>query len=160
MVAGIGFTVSLFVTGLAFTDAALVDDAKIGILAGSAIIGVLGLLAIRFVRQRAAIESGLSHVDRPAVRWKLACRWRRLCQTGTTHGGGGMGTAIAIPTTLDELTAPWLTDALRSSGVIGDGTSVSALSLETLGQGAGFIGQLARADADVRRACSPARRRR
>ena len=47
MVAGIGFTVSLFVTGLAFTDVALVDDARIGILAGSAIIGVLGLLAIR-----------------------------------------------------------------------------------------------------------------
>ena len=55
-----------------------------------------------------------------------------------------MGRAIAIPTTLDELTAPWLTDALRSSGVIGVGTRVSAVSLETLGEGAGFIGQLAR----------------
>lgn len=49
MVAGIGFTVSIFVTGLAFTDAALVNDAKIGILVGSAIIGVLGLLMIRFL---------------------------------------------------------------------------------------------------------------
>ena len=34
-VAGIGFTVSLFVTGLAFDDAALQDEAKIGILAAS-----------------------------------------------------------------------------------------------------------------------------
>ena len=39
---GIGFTVSLFVTGLAFDDPAMADLAKIGIFAGSAVAGVTG----------------------------------------------------------------------------------------------------------------------
>ncbi len=41
-VAGIGFTVSLFVAGLAFTDPTLVDEAKVGILAGSVVAATLG----------------------------------------------------------------------------------------------------------------------
>ncbi len=45
--AGIGFTVSLFVTGLAFTDPGLTDLAKIGIFAGSGIAGVIGYLILR-----------------------------------------------------------------------------------------------------------------
>ena len=49
MVAGIGFTVSLFVTGLAFADPALADEAKLGILAGSALIGVAGFVVLRVV---------------------------------------------------------------------------------------------------------------
>jgi NhaA family Na+:H+ antiporter len=40
--AGIGFTVSLFVTGLAFSDPALISEAKIGILTGSIAAGLLG----------------------------------------------------------------------------------------------------------------------
>jgi NhaA family Na+:H+ antiporter len=47
MLAGIGFTVSLFITDLAFDEAGLIDDAKIGILAGSALMGVAGLLFLR-----------------------------------------------------------------------------------------------------------------
>jgi NhaA family Na+:H+ antiporter len=47
-VAGIGFTVSIFVTGLAFADdAGLQDQAKIGILAASLVAGVLGTLLLR-----------------------------------------------------------------------------------------------------------------
>ncbi len=46
--AGIGFTVSLFVTGLAFTDPALTDLAKIGIFAGSGTAGLIGYLILRF----------------------------------------------------------------------------------------------------------------
>jgi len=46
-VAGIGFTVSLFVTELAFDDPALQDEAKIGILVASAIAGALGTLLLR-----------------------------------------------------------------------------------------------------------------
>lgn len=41
-VAGIGFTVSLFITGLAFSDPGLVADSKIGILIGSIIAGLIG----------------------------------------------------------------------------------------------------------------------
>jgi NhaA family Na+:H+ antiporter len=40
--AGIGFTVSIFVTGLAFADPAVADLAKIGVLAASAIAALVG----------------------------------------------------------------------------------------------------------------------
>ncbi len=43
MVAGIGFTVSLFISGLAFDDALVGDQAKIGVLAGSLIAAAAGL---------------------------------------------------------------------------------------------------------------------
>ena len=46
-VAGIGFTVSLFVTGLAFDDVALQDEAKIGILVASTIAAVVGSVILR-----------------------------------------------------------------------------------------------------------------
>ncbi|HVY07836.1 MAG TPA: Na+/H+ antiporter NhaA [Burkholderiales bacterium] len=41
--AGIGFTMSLFIAQLAFADSANVESAKLGILLGSAISGVIGL---------------------------------------------------------------------------------------------------------------------
>ena len=47
LAAGIGFTVSIFITGLAFTDDAVIDEAKIGILAASAIAAVLALIVLR-----------------------------------------------------------------------------------------------------------------
>ena len=46
LIAGIGFTVSIFVSNLAFTDPSLVQDAKIGILAGSAVMAIAGLAAL------------------------------------------------------------------------------------------------------------------
>lgn len=49
LLAGVGFTVSLFVTDLAFNRSSLVEEAKIGILAASACAGALGLLVLRFV---------------------------------------------------------------------------------------------------------------
>jgi NhaA family Na+:H+ antiporter len=45
-VAGIGFTVSLFVAELAFTDGSLRDAAKIGVLAASAVAAVIGGIAL------------------------------------------------------------------------------------------------------------------
>ena len=49
---GIGFTVALFVTELALDDAALVNDAKIGILTGSILAGVVGWLIFRLAGER------------------------------------------------------------------------------------------------------------
>jgi NhaA family Na+:H+ antiporter len=49
---GIGFTVALFVTELALHDEALVADAKIGILAGSALAAVSGWLVFRLAGER------------------------------------------------------------------------------------------------------------
>ena len=45
--AGIGFTMSLFISDLAFSDGALVDTAKLGILAASLISGVVGWTLLR-----------------------------------------------------------------------------------------------------------------
>jgi NhaA family Na+:H+ antiporter len=44
--AGIGFTVSLFVTGLAFEDASLADQARVGILASSLLASLAGALIL------------------------------------------------------------------------------------------------------------------
>jgi NhaA family Na+:H+ antiporter len=44
---GIGFTMALFIAGLAFTDAALLDAAKVGILAASTATGLAGWLLLR-----------------------------------------------------------------------------------------------------------------
>lgn len=43
MLGGIGFTMSLFISGLSFTSADLVEFSKLGILVGSLVSGVLGL---------------------------------------------------------------------------------------------------------------------
>ena len=43
---GIGFTVSLFIAELAFDDPTLVNEAKVGIFAGSLVTGVLGALLL------------------------------------------------------------------------------------------------------------------
>jgi NhaA family Na+:H+ antiporter len=51
-VAGIGFTVSLFVAELAFADRASIAEAKIGILAASLIAGAVGWLVLRFAPAR------------------------------------------------------------------------------------------------------------
>jgi NhaA family Na+:H+ antiporter len=47
MIAGIGFTVSIFITELAFADPNLVQAAKVGIFAASLTAAGLGWLAVR-----------------------------------------------------------------------------------------------------------------
>ena len=49
-----------------------------------------------------------------------------------------------MPRRLDEMDTPWLTAALRSTGTIDGDTRVSAMSWELLGEGEGFLGDLAR----------------
>lgn len=51
---GLGFTMSLFINGLAFTDQLLIDSAKMGILFGSVVAGLLGYLVIRFTTKQAS----------------------------------------------------------------------------------------------------------
>ena len=53
-IAGIGFTVSLFIASLAFDDPALVSSAKVGILAASVIAAVLGSIVLARVSRDSA----------------------------------------------------------------------------------------------------------
>lgn len=48
-IAGIGFTVSLLITELSFTDDALLTEAKLGILAASALAGIIGFVILKGV---------------------------------------------------------------------------------------------------------------
>ncbi len=52
MLGGIGFTVSIFVSGIAFHDHALGDQAKIGVFGASLLAGAAGYLFLRFVGAR------------------------------------------------------------------------------------------------------------
>jgi NhaA family Na+:H+ antiporter len=49
---GIGFTMALFIGGLAFPDPAMLDEVKAGVLAASALAGVVGWLLLRRVLER------------------------------------------------------------------------------------------------------------
>lgn len=53
-IAGIGFTVSLFITGLAFDEPAFADEARIGILVASTIAAILGTLIL--LRSKVVLE--------------------------------------------------------------------------------------------------------
>jgi len=52
-VAGIGFTVALFVAGLAFTDPEITDLAKVGIFSGSIVAGIIGSIALSRIGRKA-----------------------------------------------------------------------------------------------------------
>lgn len=57
---GIGFTMSLFIGGLAFADPEMVEEAKLGTLAGSILAALLGYAILRLAplhRDHAAIEA-------------------------------------------------------------------------------------------------------
>jgi len=45
--AGIGFTMSLFIGSLSFSDAALMNEVRLGVLSGSVISAVLGFMILR-----------------------------------------------------------------------------------------------------------------
>lgn len=66
LVAGIGFTVSLFITGLAFDPGAVQDEAKMGILAGSLLSGLAGYAWFRAVGARVS-EPASSAATEPVV---------------------------------------------------------------------------------------------
>jgi hypothetical protein len=47
-----------------------------------------------------------------------------------------------LPTTTSEITADWMTEALRGSGTIGQGTAVASVSLDPAAAGVGFMGEI------------------
>jgi NhaA family Na+:H+ antiporter len=63
-IAGIGFTVALFIANLAFANApALLNEAKLGILLGSLVSAILGMSLLKLTRARAHSKNGFA----PAV---------------------------------------------------------------------------------------------
>jgi len=59
MIAGIGFTVALFIAGLSFENPAHLDEAKIGILAASLIAGLLGSAYLLLLPAPKSADHGL-----------------------------------------------------------------------------------------------------
>jgi len=55
-IAGIGFTVSLFITNLAFDDPSLVEEAKLGILVASILAAIIGVLVLSRANEVIEIE--------------------------------------------------------------------------------------------------------
>jgi NhaA family Na+:H+ antiporter len=58
MVGGIGFTVALFIAGLAFSDPALLAQAKLGIVIGSLASGIAGFAWLRLFARGRTIAAG------------------------------------------------------------------------------------------------------
>ncbi|MBS1706207.1 MAG: Na+/H+ antiporter NhaA [Armatimonadetes bacterium] len=56
LIAGIGFTMSLFITSLAFEGSLLASEAKLGVLMASVIAGSSGLIALRLATRRHPAE--------------------------------------------------------------------------------------------------------
>lgn len=56
---GLGFTMSLFINNLAFSDQALIDSAKMGILIGSVVAGIVGFVVLKAALKRAE-KNGMS----------------------------------------------------------------------------------------------------
>ena len=57
LVAGIGFTMSLFIGGLAFSDPEMVDGVKIGVLSGSILSALGGVLVLIYASRRASLKT-------------------------------------------------------------------------------------------------------
>jgi NhaA family Na+:H+ antiporter len=63
VLAGIGFTVSIFITGLAFESEPLQDEAKIGVLVASVVAAIVGVLLLRGAGGQDAVAASDAAVD-------------------------------------------------------------------------------------------------
>ena len=63
LLCGIGFTMSLFIGELAFDDGALIDAAKLGILAGSAVSLVAAFVVLELTRTEPRIDADRDEAD-------------------------------------------------------------------------------------------------
>jgi Na+/H+ antiporter NhaA len=73
ILAGMGFTISLFITDLAFSDPVLRTQAKVGILTGSLIAAALGAWVLRVMGERSPLCSPASDrvpQDLPPLPWR------------------------------------------------------------------------------------------
>jgi Na+:H+ antiporter, NhaA family len=61
ILAGIGFTLSIFIADLAFDDPAQIQAAKVAIFASSLVAASIGLLVLRSVAQRTDVERDADH---------------------------------------------------------------------------------------------------
>jgi hypothetical protein len=80
----VGFTVALFVTSISFTDPALADSAKIGILIGSAVAGTAGYLFLRSVPAVVDAAVGEAATPSPAPKWTVRVPDRSPAGAGAT----------------------------------------------------------------------------
>ena len=62
---GVGFTMALFIAGLAFPDPAQLATAKLAILSASLLAGLVGAVVLRTAAQAAGGEGARTHADEP-----------------------------------------------------------------------------------------------
>ena len=98
LVAGIGFTVSLFITGLAYQAPGLADQAKVGIFAGSLASGIAG--AIVLLRSRHKSDFQVAQGSRTASRPRF-----RGHSVKTGHGGPPVVDADALAHRMGRVTS-------------------------------------------------------
>ena len=63
LLAGIGFTMSLFIGGLSFSDVQHAADVRLGVLAGSLLSAVAGYLVLRLLTKPHEAEGKLSEPE-------------------------------------------------------------------------------------------------
>jgi NhaA family Na+:H+ antiporter len=63
MLAGVGFTMSLFITGLAFGHAEMIDQSKYGILLASLIAGIAGIAFLKMTKPKSVPGSSYTGFD-------------------------------------------------------------------------------------------------
>lgn len=51
LLAGVGFTMSLFISGLAFKNPVFIEQAKYGILIASVLAGITGTIVLKYVKK-------------------------------------------------------------------------------------------------------------